>query len=210
MLRFLAFAFSRDIYKFWSPIVAGILRLKGVKVGDNFYIEGTPYLKIRGRYDNVTIGNNVKIFGNIDLRNRENGKIVIGNDVEIDNDCRFVAANDATLELKDKCFIGPYCVFNAGSDITLGSYTISGGFIHIQSSNHGMARDEKIWLQKHNYGPISIGEDVWLGGGCTILQGVTLANGAVIAARSVVTKSVPEFTIVAGVPAVVIGERTVK
>lgn len=207
MLRFLAFAFSRDVYKMWSVIIAAILRLKGVHVGQNFYIEGTPYLKVRGRYDNIRIGDNVKIFGNIDLRNRENGKIVIGNEVEIDNDCRLVSANDAVLEFKDKCFIGPYCVFNAGTDITLGSYTISGGFIHMQSSNHGMARDEKIWLQKHNYGPISIGEDVWLGGGCSILQGVTLADGAVVAAKAVVTKDVAAFTIVAGVPAVVIGTR---
>ncbi len=207
MLRFLAFAFTRDIYKAWSPVVAAILRLKGVQVGKNFYIEGTPYLKIRGQHENIRIGDNVKIFGNIDLRNRENGRIVIGNDVEIDNDCRFVAANDAVLELKDKCFIGPYCVFNAGSDITLGSYTISGGFIHIQSSNHGMARGEKIWLQKHNYGPVSIGEDVWLGGGCTILQGVTLSDGAVVAAKAVVTNDVAEFSIVAGVPARVIGQR---
>lgn len=208
MLRFLAFAFSRDIYKAWSPVVAAILRLKGVVVGKNFYIEGVPYLKVRGRFENIRIGDNVKIFGNIDLRNRENGRIVIGNDVEIDNDCRFVAANDAVLEFKDKCFIGPYCVFNAGSHITLGSYTISGGFIHIQSSNHGMARGEKIWLQKHNYGPVLIGEDVWLGGGCTILQGVTLADGAVVAAKAVVTNDVPEFSIVAGVPARVIGQRT--
>lgn len=208
MLRFLAFAFSRDIYKIWSPVVAAILRLKGVQVGKNFYIEGIPYLKVRGCFNNICIGDNVKIFGNIDLRNRENGRIVIGNDVEIDNDCRLVAANDAVLEFKDRCFIGPYCVFNAGSNITLGSYTISGGFIHIQSSNHGMARGEKIWLQKHSYGPVSIGEDVWLGGGCTILQGVTLADGAVVAAKAVVTNDVSEFSIVAGVPARVIGQRT--
>lgn len=208
MLRFLAFVFSRDIYKVWSPVVAAILRMKGVAVGENFYIEGVPYLKVRGRFENIRIGDNVKIFGNIDLRNRENGRIIIGNDVEIDNDCRLVAANDAVLMFKDKCFIGPYCVFNAGSNITLGSYTISGGFIHIQSSNHGMARGEKIWLQKHNYGPVFIGEDVWLGGGCTILQGVTLADGAVVAAKAVVTNDVPEFSIVAGVPARVIGQRT--
>lgn len=187
--------------------MAVILRLKGVRVGKNFYIEGIPYLKIRGHFGNVRIGDNVKIFGNIDLRNRENGCIIIGDDVEIDNDCRLVAANDAILEFKDKCFIGPYCVFNAGSNITLGSYTISGGFVHVQSSNHGMVRDKKIWLQKHNYSPVLIGEDVWLGGGCTILQGVTLANGSVVAAKAVVTKDVSEFSIVAGVPARVIGQR---
>lgn len=207
MLRFLAFLFSRKIYVPWSYIIKFILQYKGVKVGSNFYIEGTPYLKIRGKYSNITIGNNVKIFGNIDFRNRENGKIVIGNNVEIDNDCRLVAANNAMLELKDNCFIGSYNIFNAGEDIIIGSWTISGGFVHMQSSNHGMAKDQKIWLQKHNYGKITLGEDVWLGASCTILQGVKIGTGAVIASKAVVTKDVDSYCIVGGVPAREIGFR---
>lgn len=201
MLRFLAFIFSRNIYKIWSPIVRWVLIFKGMKVGKGFYIEGIPYLKIRGAFSNVTIGNNVKIFGNIDFRNRENGKIIIGNNVEIDNDCRFVAANNARLELKNNCFIGPYSMFNAGEDITLGSYTISGGFVHIQSSNHGLEKSQKIWLQKHTYGKIIIDEDVWLGANCTILQGVKVGEGAVIAAKAVVTNDVVPYSIVGGIPA---------
>lgn len=207
MMRFISFLSSRKIYILWSWIIRSILLIKGVKVGKNFYIEGTPYLKVRGKYSNIIIGDNVKIFGDIDLRNRENGRIIIGNDVEIDNDCRLVAANNATLEFKDKCFIGPYSIFNAGDDITLGSYTISGGFVHIQSSNHGMAKFEKIWLQKHTYGKVVINEDVWLGANCTILQGVTIGSGAVIAAKSVVTKDVRNHIIVGGVPAREIGAR---
>jgi acetyltransferase-like isoleucine patch superfamily enzyme len=208
MLRFLAFIFSRNIYKIWSPIVRWVLIIKGVKVGKNFYIEGIPYLKIRGQHANIIIGNDVKIFGNIDFRNRENGKIIIGNSVEIDNDCRFVSANSATLELKDNCFIGPYSVFNAGEDITIGSYTISGGFVHLQSSNHGLEKNQKIWLQKHTYGKITIEEDVWLGANCTILQGVKIETGAVIAAKGVVTKDVVPYAIVGGIPAKKIGERS--
>lgn len=208
MLRFLAFIFSRNIYKIWSPIVRWMLILKGMKIGKGFYIEGIPYLKIRGTFSNITIGNNVKIFGHIDFRNRENGKIIIGNNVEIDNDCRFVAANNARLELKSNCFIGPYNVFNAGEDITLGSYTISGGFVHIQSSNHGLEKSQKIWLQKHTYGKIIIDEDVWLGANCTILQGVKVGEGAVIAAKAVVTNDVTPYSIVGGIPAKKIGERS--
>lgn len=208
MLRFLAFVISRKIYIPWSWLVRLILVAKGVRVGNGFYIEGIPYLKVRGKFSNIQIGNNVKIFGHVDLRNRENGKIIIGSDVEIDNDCRFVAANNATLELKDKCFIGPYSIFNAGDDIIIGSYTISGGFVHIQSSNHGISKNEKIWLQKHSYGKIHIGEDVWLGANCTILPGVQIGSGAVIAAKAVVTKDVQPWQVVAGVPAKEISERT--
>ena len=51
---------------------------------------------------------------------------------------------------------------------------------------------------------IKIGDNVWIGSNATILQGVTIRNGAIIGANAVVTKDVPENTIVAGVPARVI------
>ncbi len=208
MLRFLAFLFSRDIYKLWSLVIAWILRLKGAEVGKGFYIEGTPYMKVRGSYKNIQIKDNVKIFGNIDLRNRENGKILFHNNVEIDNDCRFVAANNAILELHEEVRIGPYCVFNAGDDIIIGKYTISGGFIHIQSSNHGIKKSEHIWTQPHFYGKIHIGEDVWLGASSTILKGVNIGDGAVIAAKAVVTKDIEDYAIAMGIPATISGYRT--
>ena len=56
-------------------------------------------------------------------------------------------------------------------------------------------------------GNIYVGSDVWIGSGCTILSGVCIGDGAVIAARSVVTKDVPPFAIVAGIPARIIRYR---
>jgi acetyltransferase-like isoleucine patch superfamily enzyme len=54
---------------------------------------------------------------------------------------------------------------------------------------------------------IVVGDDVWIGWRATILDGVTIGRGAVVAACAVVTKSVPPYSIVAGVPARVIGAR---
>ena len=49
--------------------------------------------------------------------------------------------------------------------------------------------------------PVKIGDDVWIGGNCTILPGVTIGNNVVIAAGAVVTKDVPDNCVVCGVPA---------
>ena len=54
--------------------------------------------------------------------------------------------------------------------------------------------------------PVIIGNDVWIGGNCTILPGVTIGNNVVIAAGTVVTKSVPDNCVVGGVPARIIKE----
>lgn len=56
-------------------------------------------------------------------------------------------------------------------------------------------------------GNVIIGNDVWIGFGATVLSGVTIGDGAVIGARSLVTKNVPPYTVVGGVPAKVICKR---
>ena len=71
-----------------------ILRLNGVHVGSKFYIEGIIKLKIRGKGSNIEIGDNVSVFGNIDLRNRENGRIIIESNVKFDCNVRIVSARD--------------------------------------------------------------------------------------------------------------------
>lgn len=55
-----------------------------------------------------------------------------------------------------------------------------------------------------NSKPITIGNDVWIGGNCTILPGVTIGNNVIIAAGAVVTKDIPGNCLAAGVPAKVI------
>ena len=67
------------------------------------------------------------------------------------------------------------------------------------SDNHTIVRDGYTPTA-----PIKIGNHVWIGVNCTILKGVTIGDGAIIAAGSVVTKDVPAHSLVGGVPAKVI------
>jgi maltose O-acetyltransferase len=82
-----------------------------------------------------------------------------------------------------------------GNDVLVGNHTI------ITSASHDVsARCFRTTLVAE---PISIGNNVWIGAGAIILPGVTIGDGAIIAAGSVVRHDVPERSLVAGVPAVV-------
>ena len=73
----------------------------------------------------------------------------------------------------------------------------------IYTVNHPLTakgRQERLGIGK----PVTIGNDVWIGGHSTICPGVTIGNGVVVAAGSVVTKDVPDNVVVGGVPAKVI------
>ena len=67
-----------------------------------------------------------------------------------------------------------------------------------------MARIPEAW---DNRGDIVVGSDVWIGYEAVILSGVTIGDGAIVGARAVVTKDVPPYTIVGGVPAKPIRKR---
>lgn len=206
-MKLIALIFGWWVFKPYSVFVAAILRLKGVKIGRNFYIQGVPYLKIRGRSKDIHIGNNVSVYGDIDIRNREKGRIIIDDNVVIDKDCRFVVANNAILHIHSDCRIGLNCIFNCGEDVVIGKETLFAGFCYVQSSDHGIRRGRPIKNQPHTYGKITIGNDTWVGGHVSILKNVSIGDGAVIGAKSVVTKDVPPYSISVGIPAAIIAER---
>lgn len=86
--------------------------------------------------------------------------------------------------------------------------------------NVNFSSDVHLWTGQHDYndpyfrsmpnkrGPIKIGDRVWIGPNATILHSVTIGEGAVVAAGAVVTKDVEPYTLVGGIPAKKIGERT--
>ena len=208
MFEFLALITAKRYWYFHSLIIKIILSMYGVSVGKNFYIEGVPRLKIRGRAGDIRIGNNVKILGDIDIRNREHGSIIFDDDVSIDNDCRFVAANNAVLKIGKRTGIGPFSIFNCGVDVTIGDDCLLSGMVHIQSSQHGYAKGELVREQKHTYGEIVIGNDVWIAFNASILKGVVLEDGCIVGAKSLVRQGhFEKNSIIAGIPAVKIKER---
>lgn len=110
----------------------------------------------------------------------------------------------------DKLRIGKFCSIACGAKFlfnsanhTLGSLSTYPFPLFYEAWEHGMSPAE-AW---DNKGDIVIGNDVWIGYEAVILAGVTVGDGAVIGARAVVTKDVPPYTIVGGVPAKPIRKR---
>ena len=85
--------------------------------------------------------------------------------------------------------------------------TIIGGYVQIIDHNHSFTKDDLIKNQKAEIKRVLIGNDVWIGAGAKILCGVKVGTGAVIGSNAVVTKDVPAYAVVGGVPARIIRFR---
>ncbi len=207
MFDFLALITNKHYWKLHSIIIKFIMKLYGIKIGNNFYIEGVPKLKVKGKAENITIGDNVSIFGNIDLRNRENGKIIIENNVSFDNDVRLVSAREGTIKIGANSTIGCYTIMNGGGNILIGKKNLFAKNISINANDHKYDRDKYIRDQGFIQKDVIIGDDVWLGANVCVNKGVVVNNGSIISANAVVTKNTDEYSINVGLPAKKITQR---
>ncbi len=143
--------------------------------------KGKPAVQNKGE---IKIGNVVSIWSTINrtrLTTHRGGKLIIGNN-------NFI--NGAIISATTKVTIGNNCKFGPFSMI------IDSDFHNVKDHNkEGESRE------------IIIEDDVWIGAKATILKGVKIGKGAVVAVGSVVTKDIPANSIAAGVPAKVIKEE---
>ena len=198
----------KEIHRvFLSFFIKLFLKFYGVKVGDKFYIEGTPKLKINGKGSNIQIGDNVSIFGNIDLRNRENGKIIIKNKVKIDTNSRIVAARDGIIKIDENSVIGPFTIINGGGNVMIGKKVIFAKNISINANDHKHKKYDNICDQGFIYADVIIEDDVWLGANVCVNKGVTIKKGSIVGANAVVTKDTDPYSINVGIPSKKISER---
>ena len=112
------------------------------------------------------------------------------------------------IEVGKAVSINTGAILDGRGGISIGDYVMIGPNVCIASSNHNYKdRTAPVPLQGHILQPVRIEDEAWIGANATILGGVTLGKGAVVAAGAVVVKDVPENSIVGGVPAKKIGHR---
>ena len=134
----------------------------------------------------LTLGRNVTFAPNVSFRNAE--RIAIGAGSHIGEYSTLWAGNSTgRITLGEKCLLAPR--------------------VTITASNYGIVQGTPVMDQPKIERDIVIGDDVWLGINTVVVAGVTIGDGAIVAAGAVVTKDVPAQAIVAGVPAKVIGVR---
>jgi acetyltransferase-like isoleucine patch superfamily enzyme len=112
------------------------------------------------------------------------------------------------LVLGDDVDLATGVIVTTSGGVTIGARTLVGYRAQILSTNHVVPDGQAaIFTSGHEKKPVCIGEDAWIGAQAIILPGVSIGKGAVVAAGSVVSKDVDDYTIVAGVPARLIRRR---
>lgn len=114
--------------------------------------------------------------------------------------------NPVNIEIGEDSIVGDHAFLDGRAKLKIGSHVDIASEVMIYNSEHDLTAEDFVATEA----PVEIGDYVFIGPRAIILPGVEIGRGAVVAAGAVVTKDVPDFAIVGGVPAKVIGERTNK
>lgn len=149
------------------------------------------------------------------FRVRGSNFISIGNNTEIDRFARLTAwnkfenVNKTIISIGNNCAFGAFIHITAVNGIEIGDNVLTGTNVLITDNAHGASDLDNMMISPSkrsvvSKGKVKIGNNVWIGNNVCIMPGVYVGNGAIIGANSVVTKDVPEYAVVAGIPAKVV------
>lgn len=162
-----------------------------IQVGKNFIVEDYAEIMALSRHG-IVCGNNVTIgaFATIKPSNYYGRSLGQG------------------LYIGDNSNIGRYTYVGCSGLITIGKDVMISPRVSFYAENHNFSSTDKPMIEQGvTCEPITIEDDCWIASGAIILAGVTVGRGSIVAAGSVVSKSVPPYSIVAGIPAKVIRSR---
>jgi acetyltransferase-like isoleucine patch superfamily enzyme len=134
--------------------------------------------------------------------------VTLGARVVLEADVYLKLVHDkALLGIGDHTFVGRGVEFDLMDQISIGAHSLIAPRCFITDHTHATEAGLRIDQQPCRTAAVVIGSDVWLGAGTIVLPGVTIGNGAVVGANSVVTRDVAPMTVVAGAPATFVRRR---
>jgi acetyltransferase-like isoleucine patch superfamily enzyme len=175
---------------------------RGVEIGKNVTFR---------RRRNVCLADKVSIgsFCTISASTKRDS-IKIGRDTMILPFC-VLKAFEGFIHIGRECSLNHYSIIYGHGGVTIGDYVRVAAHTVLVATQHVFERtDVPICHQGVEGRAITIEDDVWIGTNCTVLGGVTIGKGAIVAAGAVVTKDVEPYSIVGGVPAKVMDSRLEK
>lgn len=160
---------------------------KKIHIGDGTFIDDFCVLDSKSDVDpGIAIGTRCIIARNSKISTGYSGYVKIGNDSIVGENC--IVHGPGGIKIGNKVLLGDFCVLNAG--------------LHIYTDPKKPLLDQGITVQG-----IDVGDDVWIGGGSTVLDGVTIGAGAIIKPGTLVDSDVASGQIVSGNPMKVEGLR---
>lgn len=166
-----------------------------------------------GKINKIKFGKNVKLAGKIEFGGCiyiQDNSIIRGKNIKIDDNV-FIHEN-VLIRSKKSITVGANSTINRNccilDNVVIGRDCSIAPNVVIVGSNH-IFRDSSVSIksQGSELKGVIIEDDVWIAANVTVLDGVKIGKGSVIAAGAVVNKDVPAFSIVGGVPAKIIGQR---
>jgi len=162
---------------------------------------------------NIEFGKWVRIEKGVFLSGLGRGKLSIGNSASIGAYSQVIISTSFNnvgehIKIGNHVGIGQFASIGGSGGVTIGDNSIIGQYFSCHPENHNYGdKDKLIREQGTTRSEIVIGSNCWIGSKVTVLAGVKIGNGCVIAAGSVVTKDIPENSIAAGIPAKVLKSR---
>ena len=142
----------------------------------------------------------------------ENAKIHIGEGTRIRSYAQ-IHADGGFVKMGRRCLVNSFCVLNGAGGLTIGDDVLIAAQTTIITGNHAFddpSRSIRDQAADSTQKGVLIGDDVWMGFGVRIMDGVKIGSHSVLAAGAVITHDVPENSVVAGVPGRVLRKRGEK
>lgn len=153
----------------------------------------------------ASIGKNCRIEWNVKFKGVN--PIVVGDNTDI-RDGAILIPHCGSIRIGKNSSIGAYNILDGSGGLIIGDEVRIGSHVCIYSANHLFSdKNKPIYLQGLSLREVVINRDVWIGAHTTILPGVTINSGSVIAAGSIVVKDVPKNVVVGGNPAKILKNR---
>jgi len=158
----------------------------------------------------ITLGNRVAIddYGLLDASGAGEEGVHLGDDVIVSRNC-VIQGKTGPVVIGSKTDIGCNTILSSSTGIVIGRSVLIAGNCYIGGGRYLSDRWDIPMMEQGVYskGPVAIADDVWLGAGAIVLDGVSIGKGCIVGAGAVVTKDIPDYTVAVGVPARIISNR---